>query len=146
MENNKCSNQEGMSFGADGHQLPWKVLEIYYPVFRLPFLQTPIISRCSCSSFFGLNGMNLTYSFLSHSLPAWWVFQDLSFLLLTRELSCLLSGLLQIANFAPYVLGLVVKYKEETLIYLFMLTFLRLIVSPLDPAPGAVFFPLSPWL
>lgn len=35
--NDKCNNQEDMTFRAAGHQLPWKVLEIYYPIFRFSF-------------------------------------------------------------------------------------------------------------
>lgn len=50
--------------------------------------------------------MSFENSFLSHFLEAWVIFQDQSFLLLTRETSCLLRRLLQMATLVHYMCDL----------------------------------------
>ena len=119
-----------MSFGAAGHQLPWKVLEIYYPVISFPFFWSQVTSSCKslhlclCNLFiyffWYVNSMNLQCSFLSHLLLAWGLIGFSGLALPAFDKGEILSAKwwLQIATLAHRVwLGLVHREKP----YLFIL-------------------------
>lgn len=70
------------------------------------------------------------------------VFQDLSFLLLTREISCLLSGFSAESSFCSLCACWVWEFslRRKTLFIYFIVLEALLIVLALDPAAEAALF------